>query len=84
MYHKHGFYGMSGVRWNWIPNEDGENDLLGINDPMVVSIDPLNPYHVFFGSWEEGLIEVQNEASQRRGHRIVAIHNETNSTLAAG
>ena len=85
MYHKHGFYGMSGVRWNWIPNEDGENDLLGINDPMVVSIDPLNPFHVFFGSWEEGLIEVQNEASPETGPPvIVAIHNETNSTLQLG
>ena len=77
MYHKHGFYGMSGTRWNWIPNADGANDLQGINDPMAVSIDPLNPDHVFFGSWEEGLIEVQNES-------IVAIHNETNSSLGLG
>ena len=44
MYHKHGFYGMSGMRWNWIPNQEGLNDLAGINDPMAVSIDPTNPF----------------------------------------
>lgn len=77
MYHKHGLYGMTGPRWNWIPNQDGVNDLIGINDPMVVSIDPLNPYHAYFGSWEEGLIEVLNDD-------IIAIHNETNSSLELG
>jgi len=77
MYHKHGFYGMSGTRWNWIPNSPGENDLNGINDPMTVSVDPLNPYHVFFGSWEEGLIEVLNG-------ELVEIYNEANSSLELG
>ncbi len=77
MYHKHGFYGMSGMRWNWIPNQDGLNDLAGINDPMAVSIDPTNPFHAYFGSWEEGLIEVQNG-------EVVDIYNESNSTLELG
>ncbi len=77
MYHKHGFYGMSGMRWNWIANSDGANDLAGINDPMAVSINPSNPYHAYFGSWEEGLIEVMNG-------EVIAIHNETNSSLGLG
>lgn len=77
MYHKHGFYGMTGMRWNWIPNQEGQNDLAGINDPMAVSIDPTNPSHAYFGSWEEGLIEVEND-------EVVAIFNEGNSTLELG
>ncbi len=77
MYHKHGFYGMSGMRWNWIPNQPGFNDLEGINDPMVVSIDPTNPFHAYFGSWEEGLIEIEN-------NELIAIYNENNSTLELG
>jgi hypothetical protein len=77
MYHKHGLYGVSGTRWNWIPNEEGLNDLTGLNDPMVVSIDPTDPYHAYFGSWEEGLIEVYQGA-------IVAIYNDSNSTLELG
>ena len=40
---------------------------------MAVSIDPTNPSHAYFGSWEEGLIEVEND-------EVVAIFNEGNST----
>jgi hypothetical protein len=74
MYHKHGFYGLNGSKWEWIFPEAGENDIAGINDPMVVSIDPINPAHVFFGTWEEGLIEVMDNA-------VVETYNATNSTL---
>lgn len=75
MYHKHGFYGMNGSRWSWIAPSNGLNILAGINDPMAVSVDPRNPYHVYFGSWEEGLIEILNG-------QLVEIYNHVNSTLA--
>lgn len=74
MYHKYGFYGINGNRWEWISPPVGENDIAGINDPMAVSIDPLNPNHAFFGTWEEGLIEVLN-------NEILEIYNSNNSTL---
>ena len=28
------------MRWNWIPNQEGQNDLAGINDPMAVALIP--------------------------------------------
>jgi ligand-binding sensor domain-containing protein len=74
MYHKYGFYGLNGTRWEWIPPSEGENDIAGINDAMVVSIDPTNPNHAFFGTWEEGLIEVLDG-------ELVETYNSTNSTL---
>ena len=74
MYHKHGFYGLNGTQWEWIPPAEGENDISGINDPLVVSIDPLNPAHAFFGTWEEGLIEVMDNT-------VIDIYNDSNSTL---
>ena len=74
MYHKHGFYGFQGNDWRWINLGEGENNVSGINDPMCVSIDPLNPNHAYFGTWEEGLIEVLDD-------EVVAIFNATNSPL---
>ena len=41
---------------------------------MVVSIDPTNPNHAFFGTWEEGLIEVLDGT-------LIDTYNTTNSTL---
>lgn len=76
MYHKYGFYGLNGSQWEWIPPAEGENDIAGVNDAMAVSIDPLNPDHVFFGTWEEGLIEILDNV-------IVETYNSTNSTLQA-
>lgn len=74
MYHKHGFYGFQGNDWRWVTLGEGENNVSGINDPMCVSIDPLNPNHAYFGTWEEGLIEVLND-------EVVTIFNATNSPL---
>lgn len=74
MYHKHGLYGVDGNDWRWIALGEGENDVSGINDPMCVSIDPLNPNHAYFGTWEEGLIEVLDDA-------VIDVFNETNSPL---
>ena len=74
MYHKHGLYGFEGNNWQWIELGGGENDVLGINDPMCVSIDPLNSDHAYFGTWEEGLIEVLN-------NEVVNLFNDVNSPL---
>lgn len=74
MYHKHGLYGLSGNRWEWLPLGDGLNELQGINDPMCVSIDPTNPDHAYFGTWEEGIIEVLDGA-------VINIFNDANSSL---
>ena len=74
MYHKYGLYGLNGTQWKWIPPSEGENDIAGINDVMVVSIDPTNPNHAFFGTWEEGLIEVLDGT-------LIETYNTTNSTL---
>ena len=74
MYHKHGLYGFEGNDWQWIDLGEGENNVAGINDPMCVSIDPLNPDHAFFGTWEEGLVEVLE-------NQVVGVFNEENSPL---
>ena len=63
--------------WINVDQVDGENDISGIRDYMAVSIDPLNPKHVMFGSFEEGLIEVIDG-------EIVEIWNESNSTIQQG
>jgi hypothetical protein len=76
MYHKHGLYGVDGNDWRWIALGEGENDVSGINDVMCVSIDPLNPNHAYFGTWEEGLIEVLDD-------EVVSVFNDGNSTLQA-
>jgi hypothetical protein len=74
MYHKHGLYGFEGNDWKWIELGDGENNVMGINDPMCASIDPLNPDHAYFGTWEEGLIEVLD-------NEVVNVFNDANSPL---
>ena len=74
IYHKYGMYGLVGSDWKWIPPSEGENDVAGINDVMCVSIDPLNPDHVFFGTWEEGLLEVLKG-------ELIEIYNPSNSAL---
>ncbi|MGY8941029.1 MAG: type IX secretion system anionic LPS delivery protein PorZ [Flavobacteriales bacterium] len=77
MYLKYGLYGMNGSTWTHIYPVEGENDILGINDVMCVSIDPLDPTHVFFGTWEEGLLEV-------KANELIEIYNDANSTLELG
>ena len=77
LYTSVGVHGL--VQGDWIDVEswDGFNDILGIRDFIDVSIDPLNPNHVMFGSWEEGLIEVLDG-------EMVEIYNESNSTIQDG
>lgn len=76
-YRKHGIYGRDGDRWVQVGLDGGVNDIQGVNDILCVSIDPTDPDHAYFGSWEEGLIEVRDGA-------WVATYHPGNSPLAAG
>jgi len=71
---KKGFYGLVNENWKYIPSPSGINSIGSVNDIMDVAIDPLNNDHVFFGSFEEGLIEVLNG-------NVITIFNESNSTI---
>ncbi len=71
---KKGFFGLVADQWVVVPENQGVNDIPGINDILAVAVDPQNNDRVCFGSWEEGLIEVVNG-------QITAIYNETNSSL---
>ena len=50
------------------------NDIGGVRDIMDVSIDPTDPSHVVFASYEEGLIEVRNR-------QVVRVLNASNSSI---
>lgn len=76
-YRKDGPFGRVDGEWVGVPVGEGENDISGVNDLLCVAIDPRDPAHVYFGSWEEGLIEV-------RGGELVEIHRPANSTLQNG
>lgn len=77
MYSSAGIHGL--VDFNWVEVEpwEGVNDIPGIRDYIDVSIDPLNPKHVMFASWEEGLIEVLDG-------EIINIYNSSNSPIQEG
>ena len=76
-YNSEGILGFVDGNWIDVAEVDGQNDISGIRDYMAVSIDPLNPKHVMFGSFEEGLIEVLDG-------EIIEIWNESNSTIQQG
>ncbi|MEO0403622.1 MAG: two-component regulator propeller domain-containing protein, partial [Bacteroidota bacterium] len=73
-FEKDGFFGLVNDQWNIIPPPEGENGLGSVNDVMDAAVDPTNNNRVFFGSWEEGLIEVRNGQFQ-------TIYNQDNSEL---
>ncbi|NQX91253.1 MAG: hypothetical protein HRT74_03810 [Flavobacteriales bacterium] len=73
-FEKDGFFGLVNDQWNIIPPPEGENGLGSVNDVMDAAVDPTNNSRVFFGSWEEGLIEVRNGQFQ-------TIYNQDNSAL---
>lgn len=76
-YRKHGIYGRDGDRWVQVGLDAGTNEIQGVNDILCVTIDPTDPSHAYFGSWEEGLIEVRDGA-------WVATFHPGNSPLEAG
>ena len=51
-----------------------ENDIDGVKDILDVSIDPTDPSHVVFSSYEEGLIEL-------RDGEVVRVLNASNSSI---
>lgn len=52
-------------------NFKDDPQLSEVRDHLSVAINPLNKDHVFFGSWNQGLVEVLNG-------EIVGVHNATN------
>jgi hypothetical protein len=71
---KKGFYGLVDETWKYVAPPLGENSIGSVNDIMDVAIDPMNNKHLFFGSFEEGLVEMLDGV-------IVNIYNEFNSTI---
>ena len=58
LYRQEGFSGRRGSWWRQIAPPEGEVGGDGVQDPMDVSIHPLDPEVAVFGSLEEGLIEI--------------------------
>ena len=77
MYSSNGIHGLVDFNWVEVDPWNGENDIPGIRDYIDVSIDPRNPKHVMFASWEEGLIEVLDG-------EIINIYNSSNSPIQEG
>ncbi len=75
-------YPVSGfVNEQWIIADPGMgvNQTLGVNDILDVAVDPINNAHVYFGSWDEGIVERTTSGSFQ-------FYNEStnNSTLKGG
>ena len=74
LYNSDGVHGLVNQEWIDVTSLDSENEVSGLRDMIDVSIDPLNPSHVMFASWEEGIIEVLDG-------EMIEIYNHTNSTV---
>ncbi len=80
-YRKDGVHHYTDGRWG---TTDMSNDPLyavggndygeSLNDPMGVQVDPEDGAHVFFGSWDDGLVEMRN------GH-VTGFYEADNSSL---
>ncbi len=77
LYTSVGVTGLVDNSWIDVISLESQNIIPGIRDIIDVSIDPDNPSRVFFGSWEEGLLEVVNG-------EMVQIYNNSNSTIEEG
>ncbi len=77
LYTSVGVTGLVDNSWIDVVSLESQNNIPGIRDIIDVSIDPDNPSRVFFGSWEEGLLEVVNG-------EMVQIYNSSNSTIDEG
>ena len=79
-YHKEGVHVYMNDRWHTVDQStssfmNGVNEFVsGIADVVAVTIDPKDPAHAFFGSWDEGILEF-------RDGWPVQIFNPTNSAL---
>lgn len=74
-YDRKGIFGLVDNQWVVVPNHPGLNDIDGINDVMSAAVHPLENNKVYFGSWEEGLVEVTDGA-------VSEIFNQDNSPLS--
>lgn len=74
LYNEYGMFGLVGREWVHLDAGEGSNDITGVRDFMSVSIDPFDPGHVCFGSWEDGIFEVQDG-------EVVAHFTSANSSL---
>ena len=73
-YRADGLFQFSDRSWNVPPLPESTNSIEGIRDIMDVSIDPTDPSHVVFSSYEEGLIEL-------RDGEVVRVLNASNSSI---
>ena len=73
-YRTDGVFQFSKDKWFVPVLPENANDVDGVRDFMDVSIDPTDPTHVVFSSYEEGLIEVRNRA-------VVRVLNASNSSI---
>ena len=69
-----GLYQFSDRAWHIPALPESANDIADVKDIMDVSIDPTDPTHVVFSSYEEGLLEL-------RDGEIVRVLNATNSSI---
>jgi len=74
LYRPDGLFGFSDGEWTVPGLPESANGIDGIRDIMDVSIDPKDPTHVVFSSYEEGLIEVRED-------EVVRVLNAGNSSI---
>lgn len=75
LFRQEGLFGYSANRWTEPILPESQNEFEGIQDILDLSIDPTNPNHVVFASYEEGLIEVLDG-------EVIRVLNDQNSSLA--
>lgn len=73
-YDDDGFFQFQNGKWFEPDLPESVNGIGGVRDIMDVSIDPTDPNHVAFSSYEEGLIEVRNQ-------EVVRVLNASNSSI---
>jgi hypothetical protein len=69
-----GLLGYDGITWSTI-NRDNEPAMDTIYDLVCVAIDPSNSKRVFAGSWDKGLIYLEDG-------KVKKVYDQTNSTLS--
>lgn len=73
-------FGMRNGNWRNVDLDSSWNSLAGVKDILAVAIDPLDDEHAFFGSWEEGVIEV----SEGKWDQTYNANNSTLEPLGSG
>jgi ligand-binding sensor domain-containing protein len=73
-YRSDGLFQFSGRNWHVPALPENANDVDGVKDILDVSIDPTDPTHVVFASYEEGLVELRNG-------EVVRVLNADNSSI---